>query len=104
VSSPIKPTGGGVAPPSIEAPRAPGEPFHTALERAEAPAVADAPPRGERVGGPELADRLVERVLGSAVAAGLSPAKRAELEAHLRRTLRNDPAVASLLRDLSREV
>jgi hypothetical protein len=80
------------------------EPFHEALERAEAPAVADAPARGERVGGPELADLLVERALASAAAAGLSPAKRAELEAHLRRTLRDDPAVASLLRDLSRGV
>jgi hypothetical protein len=102
VSSPIKPTGGGVTPPSIEAPRASREPFHEALERAEAPAAADSPPRGEWVGGPELADHLVERALASAVAAGLAPAKRAELEAHLRRTLRDDPAVASLLRDLSR--
>ena len=47
-------------------------------------------------------DRLVARALSSQEAAGLPPAKRAELEAHLRAALADDPALVALTKDLER--
>ena len=50
----------------------------------------------------EAVDQLVARALEGPTAALLPPARRAELEAHLRRALADDPALASLTQDLER--
>ncbi|MFW6052078.1 MAG: hypothetical protein ACODAU_12950, partial [Myxococcota bacterium] len=50
----------------------------------------------------EALDRLVQRALEAPEAQALSPVLRSELEAHLRRTLAQDPTLAALARDLER--
>jgi len=47
-------------------------------------------------------DKLVDRALAKADAAGLSPAKRGELEAVLRDALATDPTLSQLSKDLER--
>src|SRR5262245_53755486 len=47
-------------------------------------------------------ERLVARALSSQDAAALPPARRAELEAHLRAALADDPALLALTKDLER--
>jgi hypothetical protein len=48
----------------------------------------------------EAVTRLVDRAVQSGMAAGLTDAGRAGLEAHLRRALADDPALGALQRDL----
>lgn len=59
--------------------------------------------RAGRIEPQHAVDRLVERTLRSGAAASLPPARRAELEALLRSTLDDDPTLASMQRDLSRD-
>lgn len=47
-------------------------------------------------------DRLVANALAGKDVAGLPPARRAELEAHLRAALAEDPALVALTKDLER--
>lgn len=124
MSSPIKPPGhspGSLPPGSVEespGPRAgePSETFEKALGDVAAPqetspaASAIAPGAIEalaaeaasgRLSVDQVVDRLVSRALTGSAAAALPPAQRAELEAHLRRTLADDPALSALTQDLS---
>ncbi|RLB56788.1 MAG: hypothetical protein DRJ42_02160 [Deltaproteobacteria bacterium] len=65
-----------------------------AIEALAADAVAG------RVSVDQVVDRLVSRALESPTAAALPPAQRAELEAHLRSALADDPALSALTQDL----
>lgn len=60
--------------------------------------------RAGRIDSRQAIDRLVERALSAGPAAVLPPARRAELEALLRSTLAEDPTLASMQRELAREV
>ncbi|MBW2461162.1 MAG: hypothetical protein JRH11_05915 [Deltaproteobacteria bacterium] len=53
-----------------------------------------------RVSVDQVVDRLVSRALENPTAAALPPAQRAELEAHLRSALADDPALSALTQDL----
>lgn len=55
-----------------------------------------------RISVTQAVDTLVERALSSTMAAGLTPAGRAELEAHLRQSIAEDPSLQGIVRDLSR--
>lgn len=126
MTSPIKPPGDG--PPGPSSPDGPGGPsgpgkpkpaegpseaFRETLEGAsEGPAseqvagsdalqsVAD-DLRAGRIDAAQAVDRLVQRALEAAPEA-LPPAARAELEAHLRRALAEDPSLSALTKDLER--
>lgn len=128
MSAPIKPPGGPSGPPpGIGGPEGPGGPEASSgrpasegaspAERPEAArpasgteAAAPAGPvrevaealRAGQIDGAEAIDRLVQHALGAPGAQALSPALRSELEAHLRQTLADDPALAALVRDLDR--
>jgi hypothetical protein len=131
MSSPIKPSDGSARPPGgpggadgsapagqggARRPDEAGHAFHGALERAGAggapegaAGVGRANPveaivedlRAGHIDATDAVERLVQRAL-EGPAAALPPARRAELEAHLRRSLRDDPTLAALTRDLSR--
>lgn len=47
-------------------------------------------------------ERLVAEALEGPLAAGLTPAGKADLEAHLRDALQHDPNLAAMVRDLER--
>ena len=47
-------------------------------------------------------DRLVARALSAPEAAALPPARKAELEAHLRAALADDPTLVAMTKDLER--
>lgn len=121
MSSPIKPPRGAPPGPAPEGPHkgeggAAEAPFRKTLERSDAadadPAVAVPTAAAEdpilrdlqagRIEPAEAVDRMVQRALEAPAVAGLSPAMRAELEDHLRRSLSDDPSLAALARDLSR--
>lgn len=59
--------------------------------------------RAGRIDPQQAVDQLVERTLSGGAAASLPPARRAELEALLRSTLDQDPTLAAMQRDLSRD-
>jgi hypothetical protein len=119
MSSPIKPPGKPPGtPPASESASGPSKAsFDAALDEAartegagEARGVVSSEALAElardvaagKIDPSEAVDRLVARALEGPTAAVLPPAKRAELEAHLRRALTDDPALAALTQDLER--
>lgn len=123
MTDPIKPPGG-AAPPSpdeidsdVARPEGASSAFRQSLDRTSAAEQASAVDEAAgvdpiarvaadvRLGRIDVAtaiDRLVERVMSGAAARALSPPRRGELEAHLRRSLAEDPTLRSLTRDLER--
>ena len=112
MTSPIKPPGGGKpASPGASAP-SPGESFQKSLDGVQetnsaaatgAPALVEqlvADLKAGRIDGPAAMDRLVQDALEGPMAAGLTPRGRDELEAFLRESFAQDPALAQLLQDL----
>lgn len=93
-------------------PKAPSEAFRKVLEepvagaaRAEPTSVAAALARDLRAGrldSDTVVNKLVDKALAKSDAAGLSPAKRVELEAMLRDALLSDPTLSQLSKDLER--
>jgi len=119
MSSPIKPPGKPPGPPPGPASGVgePSETFQKALEETAAanpatgaePALANdaisslaADVAAGRIDVEAAVDQLVARALEGPTAAALPPARRAELEAHLRRALSDDPTLAALTQDLER--
>jgi hypothetical protein len=119
MNSPIKPPGKPPGPPPEISPGAgeASETFQKALDgTAAADAAADVGPAianealsaiaadvaAGRIDVEAAVDQLVARALEGPTAAILPPAQRAELEAHLRRTLADDPTLAALTQDLER--
>ena len=120
MSSPIKPPGGPTgpnAPDELEAPsktNEASEAFQKTLDRTsatdDAAAAGASDPvvevardiRAGRIDVSTAIDRLVEQAMSSRMVESLTPAGRVELEAHLRRTLAEDPTLVSLARDLER--
>ncbi len=119
MTSPIKPPGGG--PPKV--PGADARPESTKAQRSdesrqafEAALDQTAPSaeaqkagsvdgvvedlRAGRIDGAAAVDRLVQEALSAPGVAQLDAAARAELEAHIRHTLEDDPNLAALVRDL----
>jgi hypothetical protein len=109
MTGPIKPPGGGSfgvgGPGDPSSTRAPGERFEATLDRVSAPksdSIAPTPLAGARAISADLragrleataaVDRIVTEALSSPMALGLDPAARAELEAHLRSQLAEDPS------------
>ena len=101
---------GGITPPSIDAPEGPSKTsgaFREALveARAEASAAAPSDPIARALAEGEIdakgaVDALVERALGGELARGLTAEGVEALRAHLMSALEEDPALASLVRDL----
>jgi hypothetical protein len=58
--------------------------------------------RAGHISGEVAVQKLVDRALAKADSAGLSPAKRTELEAVLRDALASDPTLSQLSKDLER--
>lgn len=123
MSSPIKPPGGPPRPPSLDdaagpqgarGPSGKSEAFSEALDpagRAEGAQQSAAVEPGESVAADLRAgridvetaiERLLQQALESPAAAALTPAGKAELEAHLRRALAEDPALLAMTKDLER--
>lgn len=126
MTSPIKPPGGPSGSPSPDGVGGPGragqpketsEAFRQTLDRTsgpeEAPRAAGASAadpvaqvaadlRAGRIDVDTALDRLVERAMSSRAVEALPPARRSELEAHLRRSLADDPTLVALTRDLER--
>jgi hypothetical protein len=119
MSSPIKPPGKppGSPPPSESKTDASKASFDAALDEAaqaegagkaggvvssEALATLARDVAAGKIDPSEAVDRLVARALDGPTAAALPPARRAELEAHLRRALSDDPTLAALTQDLER--
>ena len=119
MTSPIKPPGGG--PPKVpgadaqpdprKAERSEGarEAFETALEGTPkgADAAGAAPVddvvadlRAGRIDAAAAVEKMVQEALSAPGVAQLDAAARAELEAHIRQTLEDDPNLAALVRDL----
>lgn len=119
MTSPIKPPGGG--PPKVPGADAQPDPtkakgaggsreaFEAALDgvdrgrdaQAAAPVdavVADL--RAGRIDAAAAVDKMVQEALSAPGVASLDAAARAELEAHIRHTLEDDPNLAALVRDL----
>ncbi|MCS6798483.1 MAG: hypothetical protein NZ898_08130 [Myxococcota bacterium] len=77
-----------------------------------APTAASGPPggvadivadlRAGRIDASIAVDRIVTRHIEAAAAAGLDPTMRADLEAHLRRMLADDPTLIAIQEDLAR--
>ncbi len=93
-------------------PKAPSDAFRKTLDepvaaaaRAEPKTVAAALAhdlRAGRIDADTVVNKLVDKALAKADAAGLSPAKRLELEAMLRDALVSDPTLSQLSKDLER--
>jgi hypothetical protein len=120
MSSPIKPPGKtpGVGPtPEAGSTGKATETFQKALDETAAASAAAGPEKAAaknaisalaqevaagRIDVRNAVDQLVSRALESSTASALPPARRAELEAHLRRALADDPTLAALTQDLER--
>ncbi len=126
MTSPIKPPGGPSGPKSPDevggagrggAVKETSEAFRQTLEGAsgtdgaggaegalgpDAVAKVAADLRTGRIDAQGAVDQLVERALASRSASALPPARRAELETFLRRSLADDPTLVALTRDLER--
>ena len=120
MSSPIKPPGGPTGPSVPGEVEGPGkaneasEAFQKTLDRTsetdDAAAAGASDPvteiarevRAGRIDVDTAIDRLVERAMSTRMVESLTPAGRVELEAHLRRSLAEDPTLVSLARDLER--
>jgi len=126
MSAPIKPPGGPPKPPpdemgkvgDVSGPAGSSEAFRKHVETAS-PVDAPAPAapgseaievarrlatelRSGQIDATEAVERLIERAMGGGAAASLPPARRAELEAFLRRSLAEDPTLSALTEDLER--
>ena len=127
MSSPIKPPGSGPPKPPDEVGGAggpegtqrtqgPSGAFREALDSAQGAegaspaegaklegiqAVAD-DLRAGRIDPSQAVEQLVQRALESPAAQALPPVLKGELEAHLRRTIAEDPSLATLIQDLER--
>ena len=119
MTGPIKPPGGGSigvgGPGDPSGPRPSGERFEATLDRVSAPksdSIAPTPLAGARAISADLragrleasaaVDRIVAEALASPMAAGLDRTSLAELEAHLRSQLAEDPTLQSMTADLDR--
>ncbi len=119
MSSPIKPPGKppGVPPASESAGGPSKASFDAALERtaeakntdqagqvvsSEAIAALAKDLAAGKIDPAKAINQLVARALDGPTASALPPARRAELEAHLRRALSDDPTLAALTQDLER--
>jgi len=123
MTSPIKPPGG-TKPPGMDPTDAAGgadkarnadraERFQEAMapgtnETTSAEGAQDVatdvtqPLRAGEIDASQAVDRLVAAALESPMAQQLSPAGRADLEAHLRATLADDPNLSQMVEDLER--
>ncbi len=122
MTSPIKPPGGG--PPKVpgadaqqpdpskaKGPEGSREAFEAALEGADRGSDAQATEsvdavvadlRAGKIDAAAAVEKMVQEALSAPGVAQLDAAARAELEAHIRHTLEDDPNLAALVRDLDR--
>lgn len=118
MTSPIKPPGGappsrGIPSPDATNPKVASESqevsFQETLGASDAKGTAEvttdallADVKAGRIDANAAVERLVAEALEGPLAAGLTPAGKADLEAHLRDALQHDPNLAAMVRDLER--